>query len=119
MLRGDPTINSMKRQLQNILTGSINNSGGFKILSEIGITTNLNGTLNQNNTKLDTALKNNFEIWSSLLSGDDETDGVMKGFNALLLNMTSGSNGMYALQKNTYERVGDRFDSQIDRWNCD
>lgn len=113
VLRGDATINSMKRQLQNVLTGSINNSGGFKILSEIGITTKRDGTLQQNNTKLDDALKNNFDNTIYLLSGDDTTGGVMKNFNALLLKMTSGTNGMYALQKNSYDKSVDRFDSQI------
>ncbi|KJR96339.1 MAG: flagellar hook-associated protein 2 [Desulfobulbaceae bacterium BRH_c16a] len=113
VLRGDATINSMKRQLQNVLTGSIDNSGGFKILSEIGITTKRDGTLQQNNTKLDDALKNNFDNTVYLLSGDDTTGGVMKNFNALLLKMTSGTNGMYALQKNSYDKSVDRFDSQI------
>lgn len=115
VLRGDATINNMKRQLQNVLTGSIKNSGGFQIMSEIGITTNLNGTLQQNNTKLDAALENNFDDMVYLLAGDDETDGVMKQFNTLLLKMTSGTNGMYATQKNSYERSVDRFDSQIDQ----
>ncbi len=99
VLRGDPTINSMKRQLQGMLTETVNNSGSFHILSEIGITSNLNGTLTQDNTKLDAALENNFDDMVYLLSGDDASNGVMKGFNSLLLNMTSGSNGMYATKK--------------------
>lgn len=115
VLRGDATINSMKRQLQNVLTGSINNSGGFKIMSEIGITTNRDGTLQQNNTKLDNALQNNFDDMVYLLSGDDDTAGVMKEFNSLLLKMTSGTDGMYAVQKNAYDRSVDRFDSQIEQ----
>ena len=113
VLRGDPTINSMKRQLQNVLTASIKNSGSLKIMSEIGITTNLNGTLNQNNSKLDTALSGNFDNMVSLLSGDDTTAGVMKGFNSLLLKMTNGTNGMYASQKKAYDSSVNRFDSQI------
>ena len=113
VLRGDPTINSMKRQLQGMLTETVNNSGSFKILSEIGITSNLNGTLTQDNTKLDAALENNFDDMVHLLSGDDASNGVMKGFNSLLLNMTSGSNGMYATKKSAYDNSVKRFDSQI------
>ncbi|GAB6192639.1 flagellar filament capping protein FliD [Desulfocastanea catecholica] len=113
ILRGDPTINSMKRQLQGVLTNAIHNSGSFHILSEIGITSNLNGTLAQDNTKLDAALKNNFDDMVHLLSGDDATEGVMKGFNALLLNITSGTNGMYAVKKTAYDSSVKRFDSQI------
>lgn len=115
VLRGDPTINSMKRQLQGVLTNSINNSGSFHILSEIGITSSLNGTLTQDNTKLDAALENNFDDMVNLLSGDDETDGVMKGFNAMLLNATSGTNGMYAVKKTAYDSSVKRFDSQIEQ----
>jgi flagellar hook-associated protein 2 len=115
VLRGDATINSLKRQMQNVLTGAINNSGGFKILSEIGITSRLDGTLNQNNSKLDKALADNYDNTIYLLSGDDTTDGVMKNFNALLLKVTSTSNGMYALQKKNYEDSIGRFDYQIDQ----
>lgn len=115
VLRGDSTINSLKRQLQNVLTGAIDNSGSFKILSEIGITTNLNGTLNQNNTKLDKALADNYDNTIYLLSGDDTTGGVMKNFNALLLKVTSNSSGMYAMQKKSYEDSIGRFDFQIDQ----
>lgn len=113
VLRGDSTINGIKRQLQNTLTEVIDNSGAFKILSEIGITTNLDGTLTQDNTTLDEALADNFEDMVALLSGDDEENGVMKNFNSLLLNITNGSTGMYALQKDAYDIAEERYDTQI------
>ncbi len=115
VLRGDATINSLKRQLQNTLTDSINNSGEYHILSEIGIATNPNGTLRQDNSKLDNALANNFEDMVALLSGDETTDGVMKDFNSLLLDMTNGTKGMYASKKTAFENASVRFDSQIDQ----
>lgn len=113
LLRGDSTINGIKRQLQNTLTETIDNSGAFKILSEIGITTNLDGTLTQDNTTLDEALQDNFEDMVALLSGDDEEDGVMKSFNSLLLDITSSSTGMYALQKDAYDIAAKRYDTEI------
>lgn len=115
VLRGDSTINSMKRQLQNVLTGAVKNSGKFHILSEIGISTNMNGTLSQNNTDLDKALDKNFDDMVYLLSGDDTTGGVMKNFNSLLLDLTSSSKGMYAVKKKAYDSGIKRFDSQIDQ----
>lgn len=115
VLRGDGTINSMKRQLQSMLTSSVKNGGKFRILSEIGISTNLNGTLKQDNSKLDAALENNFDDMVYLLSGDEQANGVMKEFNSLLLNMTSSTKGMYAVQKNAYDSSVKRFDSQIDK----
>ncbi|PHR29413.1 MAG: flagellar hook-associated protein 2 [Desulfotalea sp.] len=115
VLRGDSTINTIKRQLQTMLTDTVENNGGFRILSEIGIATNRNGTLSQNNKKLDTALEGNFNNIVSLLSGDDEADGVMKKFNSLLLKMTSSTMGMYATQKKSYESSLGDYDRQIDQ----
>ncbi|MFT5726681.1 MAG: flagellar hook-associated protein 2 [Desulforhopalus sp.] len=113
ILRGDSTINSIKRQLQNVLTDSVENTGEFHILSEIGISTNINGTLTQNNSKLDEALEDNFDSMVSLLSGDKDTDGVMKNFNSILLDLTSGSSGMYASKKSAYDSAASSYDSLI------
>lgn len=115
VLRGDATINSMKRQLQSVLTSPVKNGGKFRILSEIGITTNKNGTLKQDNTDLDEALEDNFDDVVYLLAGNDEGDGVMKEFNSLLLDLTSSTKGMYAVQKNGYDSSVKRFDSQIEQ----
>lgn len=113
ILRGDISINSMKRQLQGMLTETVENEGKFRILAEVGISTNINGTLKQDNSKLDAALENNFDDIVSLLSGDDTADGVMKGYNSMLLNMTSSTIGVYATQKTSYDSAVKRFDSQI------
>ena len=115
LLRGDSTISGVKRQLQNVLTDAIGNTGEFRILSEIGISTNLNGTLTQNNTKLDEALEGNFDNMVTLLSGDDEAGGVMKNFNSMLLDLTSGTTGMYATKKSAYDTAVGRYDTQIDQ----
>lgn len=115
VLRGNATINNAKRQLQGILSTSVNNDGQFEILSEIGITTDRNGKLLQNNTKLDTALKDNFDNVVSLLAGDDKAAGVMKNFNSLLLNLTSSSDGIYAQQKTSYTSKVKSFDTKIDQ----
>ncbi len=113
VLRGDATINNVKRQLQGILSSVIDNDGDFTILGEIGITTNLNGTLNQDNSRLNKALENNFDDVVALLSGDDKAGGVMKKFNSLLLDITSISIGMYANQKNAYDTAINKYDDQI------
>ncbi len=115
LLRGDSTVYNIKRQLQSALSDVVNNSGKFGILSEIGIVTNKNGTLTQNNTKIDAALEKNYDDMVYLLSGDDLQPGAMKKFNSLLLDMTSGTKGMYATQKNAYQNAIGKFDSQIDQ----
>ena len=115
LLRGDAAINKVKRQLQGVLTNIVSNTGQYRILSEIGITTNLNGTLNQDNTKLDTALADNYDDMINLLSGDSDTAGVMKDFNAVLVDLTSSTQGMYAGKKTAYTSLVNKFDTQIDQ----
>ncbi len=114
LLRGDASINSVKRQLQGVLTDTVNNGGQFQILSEIGITTNIDGKLHQNNTKLDKALDENFDDVVYLLAGDDLAGGAMKNFNSLLLDLTSPSKGLYALQKQSFDSKVKSYDSKID-----
>lgn len=114
-LRGDATINKVKRSLQSVLTDVIKTSGGYSILSEIGISTQLDGTLKQNNTTLDSALKNNFDDVVLLLSGDNDTPGVMKNFKSLMLDLTNSADGMYITQKDAYDTKIDRFDDKIDQ----
>ncbi|WP_136807852.1 flagellar filament capping protein FliD [Desulfosediminicola flagellatus] len=114
ILRGDSSVNNVKRQLQSVLTQSINNEGAFSILSEIGISTQRDGSLKQDNSKLDAAISNNFDDMVALLSGEGEVDGVMKKFNSLLLNVTSVSSGVYATQKNSFLSSSKDIDSQIE-----
>lgn len=114
-LRGDTTVNSIKRGLQGILTDSVNGSGTLQILSDIGVKTNKDGTLTVNNSKLDTALAENFDGMTKLLAGEDGVTGVMEKFNTYLLDVTSATQGMYAEKRDRYESRVDRLDNQIEQ----
>ncbi|MBU4236203.1 MAG: flagellar filament capping protein FliD [Proteobacteria bacterium] len=114
VLRGDSSINSVKRGLQSVLSSVINTgNSSMSVLSQLGITTQWDGTLAQNNSKMDTALQDNFEGAVSLLSGKDSVDGIMKKFNYYLLDVTSSTNGLYASKKKSYDLSVKRFDDQI------
>jgi flagellar hook-associated protein 2 len=113
VLRGDSSINSVKRGLQSMLTSMIKTSGSISSLSELGITTQRDGTLYQNTSKMDAALKDNFDGVVSLLAGEGSVDGVMKKFNYFLLEQTSGTNGLYAGKKKSYDQSVKRIDDQI------
>ncbi len=113
VLRGDASINNIKRGLQSILTTTVNTSGSLSILSQMGITTQTDGTLRQNNTDLDEALADNYEATVNLLSGEGDVDGVMKNFNYYLLDITSGTNGFYANKKTNYDSLVRRLDDSI------
>ena len=112
-LRGDATVNSIKRQLQSTLSNMVDGSGSMQILSEIGISTQSDGTLFLNNSKLETTLETKFEDTVKLLAGEEGVDGVMKKFNTMLLDMTSTSKGMYADKQDRYDSAVKRLDEQI------
>ena len=114
-LRGDGTVRSVKQGLQSLLTNSINGSGSLHLLSDIGITTNIDGTLTMDSTKVNTAVTSNLDGMVSLLAGSDTADGLMKKFNTLLLTTTSTSQGMYAGKKKTYNTMATRIDAEIAR----
>ena len=113
VLRGDASINSIKRGLQSILGSPVHTSGSLSVLSQLGITTQKNGTLRQDNTDLDKALADNYEAIVTLLSGEGDVDGVMKNFNYYLLDITNGIDGFYANKKANYDRVIRRLDDNI------
>jgi len=113
VLRGDSSVSSVKRQLQSILSTAIVNSGSLSSLSQLGISTQRDGSLNLNGSTLDKALENKFDDIAKLLAGDDETDGVMKKFNNTLLDLTSTTGGLYAAKKERYDAAVKRIDLSL------
>lgn len=112
-LRGDATINGIKYKLQSILSDSVGSSGSLQILSEIGISTQSDGTLFVNDSQLDSALESKFDDVTKLLAGDGDIDGVMKKFNTYLLDTTSVTQGMYANKQDRYDSAVRYLDLQI------
>lgn len=112
-LRGDATVNDIKRKLQSTLSEAVNGSGSLQILSEIGLSTQADGTLLQNSAKMEAALQSKFDDVVKLLAGEETTDGVMKKFNSQLLEMTSTTEGMYATKRDRYDSAVDNLDLQI------
>lgn len=113
VVRGDSTVNSVKRQLQNLLSSTVATSGPYKVLSQLGISTQKDGSINLNEATLDAALENNFDDVVSLLAGEGSTSGVMKSFNTTLLQLTGASSGMYAEKQDRYESAVNRIEDQL------
>jgi len=113
-LRGDATVRSIKQSLQSILTNSVgNSSNSLHTLNDIGISTNKDGTLTMDSTKVDDAVTNNLDGLVSLLAGSGTTDGVMKKFNAFLVTTEDPTQGMYATQKADYTTKAAQIDADI------
>ncbi|MBD1401272.1 flagellar filament capping protein FliD [Pelovirga terrestris] len=115
VLRGDATVNAVKRQLQALLGSPVNSGGPLQALSQLGMATNRDGTLNLNNSRLDEQLENNFSAFTALLAGDNNVDGVMKKFNFALLKLTGARDGIYAANQSRYDTTVRRIDGDIAR----
>lgn len=115
ILRGDSSINAVKRSLQSTLTDAIDNSGSLQILSEIGISTQYDGTLYMNSSEVDEALSENFNDVVKLFAGDDTVDGVMKELNTYMVETTSSSDGLYALKEDSHDTKIESLDDQIEQ----
>jgi len=113
VVRGDSAVNSVKRQLQNLLSSTVDAEGSFKVLSQLGISTQQDGSINLNEATLDEALQNDFDGVVTLLAGDDDSPGVMKNFNTALLQLTGASSGLYAEKQDRYDSAVSRIDDQI------
>nr|WP_320113729.1 flagellar filament capping protein FliD [uncultured Desulfuromonas sp.] len=115
VVRGDSTVNGIKRRLQSMLSTPIDTSGSLSVLSQLGISTQRDGSINLNESDLNDALESDFEGVVGLLAGEDSVDGIMKKFNSTLLEMTSTSSGMYAEKQDRYDTAIRRLDAQISR----
>jgi flagellar hook-associated protein 2 len=69
---GDTLLTSLESELRRTLSGVVpDQAEGFETLAAIGITTQLDGTLGVDDTKLQKALSNNFEAVSKLFGSDE------------------------------------------------
>lgn len=115
VLRGDSTVNGVKRQLQNLLSTTVDTSGSLQLLGQLGISTQRDGSIALNETTLDDALESDFDGVVSLLAGEDDVPGVMKSFNTTLLQLTGSGSGMYAEKEDRYDSAVRRLDNSIER----
>jgi flagellar hook-associated protein 2 len=90
-LLGDSTLNSIQNSIRGVLNKP--QAGGpndLKVLSQIGITLQLDGTLSIDSTKLNAALTSNLAGVSKLFaSPDGSTAGYGKQLSTLLTNATA------------------------------
>jgi flagellar hook-associated protein 2 len=69
-LLGDATVRGIRDQLRREMSASLG-SGAFATLASIGVTTEINGKLSVNATRLDAAIDTDFDAVSRLFAGDD------------------------------------------------
>ncbi len=122
-LLGDNTVRTVQTRLASMLS-SVQGSGSYSLLTQLGITTNTTktsagavGTLSLDETKLKNALTANPQAVSEFFIGDGKTTGLATTMNTKLTEMlstTSGKEGIIQVAKNgvqsTIDDLSDRYD---------
>lgn len=115
VLNGDSGVSVIKRKLQNLLTTTVDNSGSFAALSQLGLKTQKDGTLELDDEILTDAIQKNLEDVEKLLVGEGDTDGVAVKFQNYLEDITDSIDGVLAGTKKSTESNLKRIDNRIDQ----
>jgi flagellar hook-associated protein 2 len=110
MLVKDSMVEVAKRRLQNMLVTKVNGTDAFTSLVQLGLSTNKDGTISLDNSKLAKVMEENFDDVANLLAGDD---GIFKQYRSYLNNLLSSSAGLYAARQQSIKSITDRIDNDI------
>lgn len=112
LLTGDSTVRSIETQLRRTITNVVEGlDSNFSSLASLGITTQRDGTLKLDSTKLDSALTTNFDDVANLLGGED---GIAKKLDSTLNNFLK-TGGLISTRNETFLKQLKDIDSQRER----
>ncbi len=110
-LLGDSTLRSVESQLRNALGGSAGD-GTFQMLSDIGISLQVDGTLELDEEALGDAVSNELGALSEFFTGADEAGGLAGQVDGVLGRMLEEgglvANSTQGLE-DSIERLGERY----------
>lgn len=98
-LQGDSALRTITQRLQGALTSKVG-IGAYQTLSTIGLTSNRDGTLKLDSTKLSAALTSDAAGVATLLAGAGTGQGVMDIVSELTKSMT-GAKGTVSLRSDS------------------
>ncbi len=108
---------SIKRHLQNMLTSVVGDSGSLQTMSQLGIETQKDGTLQINDATLTKAIETNPGDVAKLLAGENGVKGIATQFKDYLDNITNSVDGFYVGRKNTINDRIKEIDNSINQMN--
>lgn len=125
-LLGDGTLRNIQTSLRSKLSTSAQSGGSISLLSQIGITQDVNGKLTVDSTKLNKALDEKSADVVSFLSGDGKTTGFatqtsnyldqILGSNGSVQNATDGINKTLKKLSDDYDRVNAQITATMARY---
>ena len=114
LLTGDFAARTIETQIRRTISGVIESAtSGFSTLASIGITTQRDGSLALDSTKLGSALNSNFDDVAELLAGDD---GIAKVLDDKLEGFLR-SDGILSSRNKTLQSQLDEIDKQREKLN--
>jgi len=109
-LLGDAMLVGLSSQVRRYLTNPVSSVGGqYNSLASLGITTNKDGTLSLDTTKLGTALKSNFAAVSSVFTA---ADGVATQLSKYVDDQLSTTGNIASRNKTLTQQQKDITDQQ-------
>jgi len=92
ILQGDSTVRSLQSQLRGMLsTAVVGTSGTLTTLSDVGVSFQKDGTLALNQTKLDSAIANNFSDIAGLFAATGKATDSLVGYASATSNTKAGN----------------------------
>ncbi|WP_374438696.1 flagellar filament capping protein FliD [Pseudomonas panipatensis] len=112
-LSSDAMTRTLLNGLRNELVGSSTSGGSIKLLSQLGISTQTDGTLSIDDTKLTTALTNNFSSVQGFFTG---TGGLLDRMSNSL-NVYTQTNGLLDQRKGNLQDTLNTLATQLTALN--
>jgi flagellar hook-associated protein 2 len=124
-LLGDSTLRSVESRLRSVLGGGVD-EGQFRMLSDVGITLQLDGSLKLDEARLDEIILNDRQALTDFFAGASETGGMagrldeslgrMLGDTGLLDNATRGLETRIGSLDDRFERMERSIERTMDRY---
>lgn len=126
-LNGESVLNMFKNSVRGEVTRSTTNTGNFKTLADIGITTGSIGSSISANTnmlsvdteKLLAAMQSDPDSVKKLLVGDDGSSGVLGTIQTTLSGSLDATKGFFVKKNSAYENQIDKLNDKIEKMNDD
>ncbi len=121
LLSNDSGMRDMSNRLARLVGTQLTTDGPFKTLNDLGISTNRDGTLSLDTTKLQKALTDDPEAVTQMLNPtikDADHVGIAGALKSISDYLT-GTNGPLTASQSTYENLSKNYQKQLDRVNED
>jgi len=116
-LVNDSSIREMKTRLAKLTTMQLSDTGTYRTLSSIGISTNTDGTLTLDSDKLTAAYEKDPDAIRQMIDPDTSTDGNPGLAKAVadIQSALTGTSGALTLATTRYESLAEDYTEQLEK----